>query len=257
MISIFSILPALPLLSGMINNRLFKHIVGSGPVVKLVLLILVGFSVISWAIIFLKYRSFKGIEKEQEKFLELFYEGRTLNQLLDYTEKSERKTPLVSVFKSGYTELVRFKRMAKQEAEVMSVGERATGLKVLSSIDPIEGIKRTMKKTVNEQQSDLESYLPFLATCASTTPFIGLFGTVWGIMNTFVGIGGTGSASLATVAPGISEALVATAAGLAAAIPAVIFYNFFLNRVRKILTTIESFVSDFLNFIERNVERIA
>ncbi|NIS75729.1 MAG: protein TolQ [Deltaproteobacteria bacterium] len=256
MISIVTIFPAFPLLSGFINNRLFKHIVGSGPVVKIVLLMLLAFSVISWAIIFFKYRAFKGIEKEHDRFLELFYEGRTLSQLLDYAEDTERKTPVVSVFKSGYTELIRFKRSAKQDAEVVGVGERATGFKVITGLDPIEGIKRAMGKTINEQQSDLESYLPFLATCGSTTPFIGLFGTVWGIMNAFVGIGVTGSASLATVAPGIAEALVATAAGLAAAIPAVIFYNFFLNRLRKIVTGLESFSSDFLNFIERNLERI-
>jgi biopolymer transport protein TolQ len=257
MISFFTFFPAFPLFAGFINNRLFKHIMGSGPVVKLVLLLLIAFSVISWAIIFLKYRAFKGIEKEHDRFLELFYEGRTLTQLLDYVENADRKTPIISVFKSGYTELVRFKRSAKHDAEVVGVGDRAGGFKVISGVDPIDGIERAMGKTINEQQSNLETYLPFLATCGSTTPFIGLFGTVWGIMNAFVGIGVTGSASLATVAPGIAEALVATAAGLAAAIPAVIFYNFFLNRIRKIVTGLESFTSDFLNFIERNLERIS
>lgn len=256
MISFFPVFPAITLFSGLINNRLFKHIIGSGPIVKIVLLMLLGFSVISWAVIFFKYRAFKGIEREHERFLELFYEGRTLSQLLDFAEKVDRKTPIISVFKSGYTELIRFKRSAKHDAEVVGVGDRATGLKVLTGLDPIDGIERAMKKTTNEEQSYLESYLPFLATCGSTTPFIGLFGTVWGIMNAFVGIGVTGSASLATVAPGIAEALVATAAGLAAAIPAVIFYNFFLNRIRKVVTGLESFTSDFLNFIERNLERL-
>ncbi len=253
----FSFFPALPLFAGLVNNRLFKHIAGSGPVVKMVLLMLIAFSVISWAIIFLKYRGFKGIEKEHERFMELFYEGRTLSQLLDYAEKADRRIPIITVFKAGYTEIIRFKRASKHDAGVVNVSDNVGGLRVMSSVDPIEGIERAMGKTINEQQSELESYLPFLATCGSTTPFIGLFGTVWGIMNAFVGIGVTGSASLATVAPGIAEALVATAAGLAAAIPAVIFYNFFLNRVRKIVTGLESFTSDFLNFIERNIERIS
>ncbi len=248
--------PSFALFSGLINNRLLKHVAISGPIVKFVLLILLAFSVISWAIILLKYRSFKGIEKEQENFLDMFYEGRTMNQLLEYAEKRDKKIPMIQLFKSGYTELVRFKRIARQDMEGTKTDEEGHDIRMIASIDPVDGIERAMRKTINEQQSDLESYLPFLATCGSTTPFIGLFGTVWGIMNAFASIGATGSASLATVAPGIAEALIATAAGLAAAIPAVIFYNFFLNRVRRNVTSFESFTTDFINFIERNIERL-
>ncbi len=248
--------PSFALFSGLVNNRLLKHVAISGPIVKFVLLILLAFSVISWAIILLKYRSFKGIEKEQENFLNMFYEGKTMNQLLEYAEKRDKRIPMIQLFKAGYTELVRFKRTARQDLEGTNSNEEGGDLRMSASIDPVDGIERAMRKTINEQQSDLESYLPFLATCGSTTPFIGLFGTVWGIMNAFAGIGATGSASLATVAPGIAEALIATAAGLAAAIPAVIFYNLFLNRVRRNVTSFESFTTDFINFIERNIERL-
>jgi biopolymer transport protein TolQ len=248
--------PSFILFSGFINNRLLKHVAISGPIVKIVLLILLVFSVISWAIILLKYKAFRGVEKEQERFLDLFYEGKTLNQLLDYAEASDSKVPMIQVFKAGYTELIRFKRIVRQEAELPGSEGEDGGSRILPPLGPIDGIERAMRKTINEQQGELESYLPFLATCGSTTPFIGLFGTVWGIMNAFAGIGVTGSASLATVAPGIAEALVATAAGLAAAIPAVIFYNFFLNRVRRNVTSFESFTTDFINFIERNIERL-
>jgi len=222
-----------------------------------VLLILLIFSVVSWAIVFLKYRTYRGIEKKNREFMDLFYEGRQLSHLLDYAERSSGDVPVIKVFKAGYTELVRFRKAARRDSEVVSLSEGGTGFKVVSTLDPVDGISRAMQKTINEVQSDMESYLPFLATCGSTTPFIGLFGTVWGIMNAFAGIGVTGSASLATVAPGIAEALVATAAGLAAAIPAVIFYNYFLNRVRRIVVEMESFSSDFLNFIERNLERMS
>ncbi len=108
--------PSFILFSGFINNRLLKHVAISGPIVKIVLLILLIFSVISWAIVLLKYRAFRGVEKEQERFLDLFYEGKTLNQLLDYAEASGSKVPMIQVFKAGYTELIRFKRGARQEA---------------------------------------------------------------------------------------------------------------------------------------------
>ena len=121
---------------------------------------------------------------------------------------------------------------------------------------PLDNVERAMRKASNEEIALMETYLPFLATTGSSTPFIGLFGTVWGIMNAFSGIAQTGSATLATVAPGIAEALSATAAGLAAAIPSVMAYNFFLNRVRAIATRLDSFSIEFVNFLERNVEKV-
>ena len=120
----------------------------------------------------------------------------------------------------------------------------------------MDNIERAMRKAANEEIGLMETYLPFLATTGSATPFIGLFGTVWGIMNAFSGIATSGSATLATVAPGIAEALIATAAGLVAAIPAVMSYNYFVNRVRTIAIRVDSFTIEFVNFLERNIDKV-
>jgi biopolymer transport protein TolQ len=215
----------------------------AGPIVKLVLLLLVGFSVVSWAIIFLKVRLFKGIERNQAGFARAFAEGKSLSALYEQAERGE-KSPLTEVFRAGYLELTRIQRER---------GEASQGVR--ASPFPVENIHRAMYKTASEQVGGMENLLPFLATTGSATPFIGLFGTVWGIMNAFSGIATTGNASLATVAPGIAEALVATAAGLGAAIPSVIAYNYFLTRIRAIHTRIDSFTAEFINFLERKVDK--
>jgi biopolymer transport protein TolQ len=209
-------------------------------------MMLIVFSVVSWAIIFLKFRLFKGIEKSQAEFAKAFAEGKNLAALYDQAEKMDR-TPLTEVFRTGYLELMRIQRA--RSAEPAAPGGRAVGF-------PLDNVERAMRKASNEEIALMETYLPFLATTGSATPFIGLFGTVWGIMNAFSGIAQTGSATLATVAPGIAEALIATAAGLAAAIPSVMAYNFFLNRVRAIATRLDSFSIEFVNFLERNVEKV-
>jgi len=232
--------------SGMFDTRVFQHVLLAGPIVKFVLLMLIVFSVVSWAIIFLKFRLFKGIEKNQAEFAKAFAEGKNLAALYDQAEKSERN-PLTEVFRTGYLELMRIQRSRSAEP-VPAVG-RAGGF-------PLDNVERAMRKASNEEIALMETYLPFLATTGSATPFIGLFGTVWGIMNAFSGIAQTGSATLATVAPGIAEALIATAAGLAAAIPSVMAYNFFLNRVRAIATRLDSFSIEFVNFLERNLEKV-
>jgi biopolymer transport protein TolQ len=231
--------------SGMFDTRVFQHVLLAGPIVKFVLLMLIVFSVVSWAIIFLKFRLFKGIEKNQAEFAKAFAEGKNLAALYDQAEKSERN-PLTEVFRTGYLELMRIQR--SRSAEPVQAG-RAGGF-------PLDNVERAMRKAANEEIALMETYLPFLATTGSATPFIGLFGTVWGIMNAFSGIAQTGSATLATVAPGIAEALIATAAGLAAAIPSVMAYNFFLNRVRAIATRLDSFSIEFVNFLERNLEKV-
>jgi biopolymer transport protein TolQ len=239
-------LMALPVAAqGLFDARVFQHILLAGPVVKLVLVVLVLFSVVSWAIIFLKFRVFKGIERSQGLFVQAFAEGKNLTTLYDQAEKSPR-TPMTEVFRTGYIELMRIQRNRPADA---SLPQRTGSL-------AIENVERAMRKTANEEIALMETYLPFLATTGSATPFIGLFGTVWGIMNAFSGIGATGTATLTTVAPGIAEALVATAAGLAAAIPAVIAYNYFLNRIRAIATKIDSFSIEFINFLERNIDRV-
>jgi biopolymer transport protein TolQ len=117
-------------------------------------------------------------------------------------------------------------------------------------------ITRALRRAINTEMTRMTQMVPFLATTGNTTPFIGLFGTVWGIMNSFAGIGQKGSANLAVVAPGISEALVATAAGLAAAIPAVIAFNYFMNRIRIVESELQSFTADFLNIVDRDILRM-
>jgi biopolymer transport protein TolQ len=232
--------------SGLFDTRVFQHVLLAGPIVKLVLLLLIVFSVVSWAIIFLKFRLFKGIERNQVEFAKAFAEGKNLASLYDLAEKSDR-TPLTEVFRTGYLELMRIQR--GRSAEPATPADRASAF-------PLDNVERAMRKATNEEIALMETYLPFLATTGSATPFIGLFGTVWGIMNAFSGIAMTGSATLSTVAPGIAEALIATAAGLAAAIPSVMAYNFFLNRVRAIATRLDSFSIEFVNFLERNLEKV-
>ncbi|MGZ8472815.1 MAG: protein TolQ [Candidatus Deferrimicrobiaceae bacterium] len=239
-------LPVTAAATGLFDTQVFQHVLLAGPIVKFVLLMLIVFSVVSWAIIFLKFRLFKGIEKSQAEFAKAFAEGKNLAALYDRAEKMDR-TPLTEVFRTGYLELMRIQR--GRSAETAATGGRAGGF-------PLDNVERAMRKATNEEIALMETYLPFLATTGSATPFIGLFGTVWGIMNAFSGIAQTGSATLATVAPGIAEALIATAAGLAAAIPSVMAYNFFLNRVRAIATRLDSFSIEFVNFLERNVEKV-
>jgi biopolymer transport protein TolQ len=238
--------PVVAAATGLFDTQVFQHVWLAGPIVKFVLLMLIAFSVVSWAIIFLKFRLFKGIERNQAEFAKAFAEGKNLAALYDQAEKTDR-TPLTEVFRTGYLELMRIQRGRSSEP-VASPGRGGTF--------PLDNVERAMRKAANEEIALMETYLPFLATTGSATPFIGLFGTVWGIMNAFSGIAVTGSASLSTVAPGIAEALIATAAGLAAAIPSVMAYNFFLNRVRAIATRLDSFSIEFVNFLERNLEKV-
>lgn len=235
--------PVVTAAAGLFDTRVFQHVLLAGPIVKFVLLLLVLFSVVSWAIIFLKFRLFQGVERGQADFVKAFAEGKTLTALFDQSEQSEN-TPISQVFRAGYLELMRIQR------------GRAPGGVAADGMIPLGNVERAMRKAANEEIALMETYLPFLATTGSATPFIGLFGTVWGIMNAFSGIASTGSATLATVAPGIAEALIATAAGLAAAIPSVMAYNFFLNRVRAVATRVDSFSIEFLNFLERNVDKV-
>lgn len=239
-------LMAIPAATGIFDTRVFQHVLLAGPIVKLVLLLLIVFSVVSWAIIFLKFKLFKGIERNQAAFIKSFAEGKSLSALFDLAEKAAR-TPMTEVFRTGYLELTRIQR--GRTAEPAAVGVRGASF-------PLENVERAMRKAANEEVAMMENYLSFLATTGSATPFIGLFGTVWGIMNAFSGIAAVGSATLATVAPGIAEALIATAAGLAAAIPSVMAYNYFLNRVRAIAGRMDSFTIEFLNFLERNIDKV-
>ncbi|MBI2880728.1 MAG: protein TolQ [Candidatus Tectomicrobia bacterium] len=215
----------------------------AGPVVQLVLLILVAFSVLSWAIIFTKYRTLTHAREQTEKFLHAFWNNQRLDALY---EKSEGwiHSPVAKVFRAGYRELSRLH-------PVVSKTESEGGVLVAPETAVLQNVSRAMSRARNLETSRLEKTLTFLATTGSATPFIGLFGTVWGIMDAFRGIGRTGAASLAVVAPGISEALIATAMGLAAAIPAVIAYNAYLRRVQTLATEMENFSDEFMNLVER------
>jgi biopolymer transport protein TolQ len=211
----------------------------AGPVVKLVLLILLYFSLVSWGIIFYKFKIIQQAIRESERFLDFFWEKRRLD-LVGQGIKEFTQTPLAILFREGYHELLKFKRQNGDETREMS-----------ADLGGVGNVSRALRRATTQETQRLEKYLTFLATTGSTAPFIGLFGTVWGIMDAFRGIGQTGSASLAVVAPGISEALVATAIGLAAAIPAVMGYNHFLSKVNVLVGEMDNFSQEFLNIVER------
>lgn len=218
----------------------------SGGVVAFVLLLLVFFSLTSWAIIIWKYFELRRARGGTESFREVFWHAKRLDQL--YEESSDfEANPLFNVFSAGYREVDHILKAKGGEEEEMAMSVHATG---------IEGVERALKRAANEELGKLERMLTFLATTASASPFIGLFGTVWGIMNSFREIGIQGTAGLAVVAPGISEALIATALGLAAAIPAVIAYNHYQNQIRVISDEIENFSADFLNLVGRHFMRV-
>ena len=220
-------------------------IMHAGPVGQLVMLLLLFFSVMSWAIIFMKIRLFRNVRFDSEDFLESFWESNNLNEANKLAEEFAY-SPEAAVFSTGFTELKKINKIRSKNEE----GSEETLEMQLATMD---NLKRALRKAEDQQLHKLGSLLPFLATTGSATPFIGLFGTVWGIMVSFHDIGQRGSASLAVVAPGISEALVATAAGLAAAIPAVIFYNYFSNKLTNVHYNVQSFSSDFLNLVERDL----
>jgi biopolymer transport protein TolQ len=231
-------------LSGNFNGSLLSMILDAGLMVKFVLLVLFIFSVVSWAIILIKYRYYRKIQKENESFNDDYLKSSKLSDILPAAKKYHFST-IAEVFRVGYTELTQPNKSSSESTQ----GHDEISL---SSLDNLE---RSMHKASNTEMTKLESSLGFLATTGSASPFIGLFGTVWGIMDTFKGIGARGTATLAVVAPGISEALIATAAGLAAAIPAVIFYNYFLNQSKDMVQEMENFASEFLNIVERHLRK--
>lgn len=205
------------------KNSVLQLILQAGYIVKGVLIILLFFSVVSWAIIFFKQKYFSKARRESDLFLRAFrsYKANKDAKGLYQATKNFSLSPIANVFKAVYTD--------------DALKERGEIKRLLRRYETLESVK-------------LERYLNFLATTGSSTPFIGLFGTVWGIMNAFHGIGAAGSASLAVVAPGIAEALIATAVGLAAAIPAVIAYNYYLSMARKMIIDMEDFSEDLLEF---------
>jgi biopolymer transport protein TolQ len=219
----------------------------AGLVVQFVLVLLLLFSVVSWAIIFMKYRHFRRVRKDNEAFLEAYGRSTRLSEVYPQA-KNHPDSTLAGVFLSGYEELGRVGRASPETpvSDSLSLSLERRG---------VDHVERALNQALGTESSKLESSIGFLATTGSACPFIGLFGTVWGIMDTFKGIGARGSATLAVVAPGISEALIATAAGLAAAIPAVIFYNYYVNRTRALTQDMETFASELLNLVDRHSGR--
>ena len=225
----------------------FQLIADAGPVAKTVLLVLALFSVICWALIIEKWWQFGRLRRQTEKFLKAFREGRR-HSVVYSAAKKFRESPLAQLYVAGYQEISGIPEVADHlldDSEEGVTGER------------LDAVSRAMRRVATIEVARMERYLPFLATTASSSPFIGLFGTVWGIMAAFQGIGVQGSASLAVVAPGISEALVATAAGLGAAIPAVMGYNYFVNRVKHWANEMEGFTLDLLNLFSRPAPKSA
>lgn len=211
-------------------------IANAGVLVQLVMLLLALASVVSWALIFQRVQVFRKARKAQNAFEERFWSGMDLGKL--YREVADNPTPfsgMESLFRSGFKEFSRLRQQSRDADAVM------------------EGSQRAMRVAFSKEQERLEAHLPFLATVGSTSPYIGLFGTVWGIMNSFRGLAQVQQATLATVAPGISEALIATAMGLFAAIPAVIAYNRFSAKSDALLKNYETFAEEFSSILHRRV----
>jgi biopolymer transport protein TolQ len=229
-------------------SDILQLVLHAGLMVRFVLLLLLFFSITSWAIIFGKYSYIKKARKESSEFLDLFWNRRSLAEA--YTKSKKFKhSPVSKIFRVAYAEL----RKVKKSPTSSTTNRPSSSAHLGQDIAAVVNIKRALRRAVNVELTGLNKAVSFLATTGNTTPFIGLFGTVWGIMNSFRNIGLQGSASLAAVAPGISEALVATAAGLAAAIPAVVAYNFFSSKIRVIESEMHNFSADFLNLVEREL----
>jgi biopolymer transport protein TolQ len=232
------------------------HIVAqAGLMVQFVLLLLLFFSITSWAIIIIKSRYIKRAFKESAEFTDFFWKSRDLSNAFAKA-KQLHGSPLARIFRIGYVELKKMSQSGGQSAPSSTASSAGREASMISRFTGTDNVQRALRRAINTEMTRMTQMVPFLATTGNTTPFIGLFGTVWGIMNSFHGIGQKGSASLAVVAPGISEALVATAAGLAAAIPAVIAFNYFMNKIRTVESELQSFSADFLNIIERDILRI-
>ncbi len=212
-----------------------KLILQGSIIVQLVLLILLFFSVFSWAVIFFKRNTLKAASLQSRKFLSVFRQSKNLLEVNEASKKY-KASPLASLFRSAYKELA---YLTKSDPNPK-----------LTS-DNMETINRALIKASNREVAKLEKMMSFLATTGSVTPFIGLFGTVWGIMDAFQEIGESQTTALQVVAPGIAEALIATAMGLFAAIPAVIAYNHYLQRIKESITEMEDFSIEFLSITER------
>ena len=224
------------------QESVLDMVVGSGPVVRAVLLILLAFSVGCWGIALAKSVEMRRARRQSERFIDIFWDAKNL-ATIQTASMDLKESPVAQVFRSGYQELQRLTKSKRGNPG----GEEDT-----VELGGIENVQRAMHRARTQEVTRLERGLTFLATTASTAPFIGLFGTVWGIMTAFRGLSTTTSSSIQAVAPGIAEALIATAVGLAAAIPAVVMYNRFSRQLRVLSAEMDTFASEFLNIAERH-----
>jgi biopolymer transport protein TolQ len=220
-----------------IQGEVWQLFANTGLVARIVLGLLLIFSVFSWAIIFHKHRSFKAARRDSREFLKIFRQSKKLSDIRASC-RTLKASPLVEVFLAGYREI---------ENQAV-VGENPGKPRIRS----LDSVHRALQIAASAELTRMEQWLSWLATTGSVTPFIGLFGTVWGIIDAFRGLGTAGTASLRSVAPGISEALVTTAAGLFAAIPAVVAYNQFVQRLKEFGALMDDFALEFLNMTERH-----
>lgn len=215
----------------------FSLVSGASLPVQIVMIILLITSLFSWWYIFIKVFTIKNATKDADQFESAFWSGGDLNKLYEGLSTGRRKSQgMASIFESGFKEFVRHKQQGRMEVS-----------------DVMEGTRRAMRAAYNRELDNLDAHLPFLASVGSVSPYIGLFGTVWGIMNAFRGLSNVAQATLSQVAPGIAEALVATAIGLFAAIPAVIAYNRFASSVDRLSVRYESFMEEFTNILQRRI----
>ena len=221
------------------DMSLFSLIAGASLPVLMVMIILLITSLFSWWYIFIKVATIKRAETESEDFEAKFWSGGDLNKLYETVTSGRRKAQgMASIFEAGFKEFIRHKQQSNNDNK-------------MEISDVMEGSRRAMRAAYNRELDDLDAHLPFLASVGSVSPYIGLFGTVWGIMNAFRGLSSVAQATLSQVAPGIAEALIATAIGLFAAIPAVIAYNRFASNVDRLSVRYESFMEEFTNILQR------
>jgi biopolymer transport protein TolQ len=221
----------------LVQGEVWQLLANTGLVARAVLLILLFFSVLSWAIIFRKHQSYEAARRASRDFLRVFRSSKKLSDIRASCQVL-KASPLVEVFLAGYREIENQATMSENPGK--------------PRIRSLEAVQRSLQIASSAELTRMEQWLSWLATTGSVTPFIGLFGTVWGIIDAFRGLGSAGTASLRSVAPGISEALITTAAGLFAAIPAVMAYNQFMQRIREFGAMMDDFSLEFLNMTERH-----
>ena len=236
---------SMPLANTAHGPGIFQLFLEAGPMAKFVFLLLSGMSIGSWAIMISKALQYRRADRDGQEFLEIFRHSKRFSEVNAAAGRLSG-SPIVGLFQAGYAEI---------DAQVKAARDAAAGQPGAPSqfrVKSLTGVERSLRRAIGVEMAVMGKGTPFLATTASAAPFIGLFGTVWGIMVAFNNIGLSGSTSITAVAPGIAEALVNTAAGLAAAIPALVGFNFFGSRARQLRAEMQDFILEFMNLTERN-----